>query len=127
MAPGAKFSTNTSALRARSRTSFLPRLDFKSIASDFLLALKLKTLKESRSGSVRIRRPGSPALGFSSLTTSARARPGPRCRRPGLELGQVQDAHALQAFQRLSVGLHQGQLASVTPLPRLNCEEKSLA
>jgi hypothetical protein len=42
MAPGAKFSTNTSALRARSKMSFLPRPDFKSTASDFLLALKLR-------------------------------------------------------------------------------------
>ena len=42
MAPGAKFSTNTSALRARSSTSRLPAADFKSTVSDFLLALKIR-------------------------------------------------------------------------------------
>jgi hypothetical protein len=42
MAPGAKFSTNTSALAARSRTIFLPDADFRSMANDFLLALKIR-------------------------------------------------------------------------------------
>ena len=42
MVPGAMFSIMTSARRAMSLTSARPRSDFKSIVTDFLLALNSK-------------------------------------------------------------------------------------
>src|SRR5207247_6510746 len=72
MAPGAKFSTKTSARRARSLTRASPRSDLRFAVTDFLLALNSKKYQESRPGAPRNDfRPGSPPFGFSTLTTSA--------------------------------------------------------
>src|SRR5215831_4639842 len=72
MAPGAKFSTNTSARRAKSLTSCSPRGVLRLAVIDFLLALKRRKYQESPACPPRNElRPGSPPLGFSTLTTSA--------------------------------------------------------
>ena len=44
---------------------------FRSTVSDFLLALKIEEIERIHVGSSRMLRPGSPAFGFSTLTTSA--------------------------------------------------------
>src|SRR6516162_7966136 len=72
MAPGAKFSTNTSARRAKSLTSCSPRGALRLAVIDFLLALKRRKYQESPALPPRNElRPGSPPCGFSTLTTSA--------------------------------------------------------
>src|SRR5262249_52415908 len=72
MAPGAKFSTHTSAFRNKSLTSASPRSDFRFAVTDFLLALNSRKYQESCPGAPRKDlRPGSPRFGFSTLTTSA--------------------------------------------------------
>src|SRR5215471_14091147 len=72
MAPGAKFSTNTSARRAKSLTSCSPRGVLRLAVIDFLLALKRRKYQESPACPPRNAvRPGSPPPGFSTLTTSA--------------------------------------------------------
>src|SRR3954447_12093289 len=67
------FSTVTSALASSDLTISRPRGDFKSTVSDFLLALNWWKYQGSLSGAPgpARRRPGSPVLGFSILTTSA--------------------------------------------------------
>src|ERR1035437_5029400 len=71
IAPGAKFSMNTSALLAISLTSASPRGDFRLTVIDFLLALNCRKYQESQPGRPAEERPGSPFFGFSTLTTSA--------------------------------------------------------
>src|ERR1700732_325825 len=76
MAPGAKFSTMTSARFAMLLTSSSPRSDLRLTVMDFLLALNNRKYQESwfwplpddwpnKIG------PASPPCGFSTLTTSA--------------------------------------------------------
>src|SRR6476646_9840929 len=71
IAPGAKFSTITSALLARSFTSARPFGSFRLTVIDFLLALNSRKYGSSFSAGPPNARPGSPLFGFSSLTTSA--------------------------------------------------------
>src|SRR6516165_6541512 len=78
MAPGAKFSTMTSARLAMSLTSWSPRSDLRLTVMDFLLALNKRKYQESRFGlwlgpdcRPNKERPASPPSGFSTLTTSA--------------------------------------------------------
>src|SRR6476661_10986133 len=74
MAPGAKFSTMTSARFAMFLTSSSPRSDFKLTVMDFLLALNNRKYQESWSwpdDPCDKKRPASPPSGFSTLTTSA--------------------------------------------------------
>src|SRR3974390_876245 len=71
IAPGAKFSTITSALAARSFTSAKPFGSFRLTVIDFLLALNSRKYGSSLPAGPPSARPGSPPLGFSSLTTSA--------------------------------------------------------
>src|ERR1700730_17821927 len=77
MAPGAKFSTMTSARFAMFLTSLSPRSDFKLTVMDFLLALNNRKYQESweswpwPEGARSEKRPASPPCGFSTLTTSA--------------------------------------------------------
>src|SRR5207245_2928675 len=63
MAPGAKFSTKTSARRARSLTRASPRSDLRFAVTDFLLALNSKKYQESRPGANpgpgSVKQPGS--------------------------------------------------------------------
>ena len=78
MAPGAKFSTMTSARFAMFLTRSSPRSDLRLTVMDFLLALNNRKYQESwfwlslgpdcRPNKVR---PASPPCGFSTLTTSA--------------------------------------------------------
>src|SRR6266852_1284011 len=66
------FSTVTSAFFSRERTIESPRGDLRFNVSDFLLALNWWKYQGSLSGwPGRRRRPGSPVVGFSILTTSA--------------------------------------------------------
>src|SRR3954452_23502786 len=67
------FSTVTSAFASSDLTISRPRGDFKSTVNDFLLALNWWKYQGSLSGAPgpARRRPGSPVLGFSILTTSA--------------------------------------------------------
>src|SRR5262245_21323673 len=66
------FSTVTSAFFSKARTTSSPRGDFRFKVSDFLLALNWWKYHGSLSGwPGRKRRPGSPVVGFSILTTSA--------------------------------------------------------
>src|SRR5215471_524831 len=66
------FSTVTSAFFNRERTISRPRGDLRFNVSDFLLALNWWKYQGSLSGwPGRRRRPGSPVVGFSILTTSA--------------------------------------------------------
>src|ERR1044071_6203949 len=66
------FSMVTSAFFSRARTISSPRGDFRFKVSDFLLALNWWKYQGSLSGwPGRRRRPGSPVVGFSILTTSA--------------------------------------------------------
>src|SRR5215831_4133221 len=66
------FSTVTSAFFSRERTISRPRGDLRFNVSDFLLALNWWKYQGSLSGwPGRRRRPGSPVVGFSILTTSA--------------------------------------------------------
>src|SRR6476661_1863926 len=74
MAPGAKFSTMTSARFAMFLTSSSPRPDFKLTVMDFLLALNNRKYQESwpwPDDPCDKKRPASPPCGFSTLTTSA--------------------------------------------------------
>src|SRR5262250_3817519 len=78
MAPGAKFSTMTSARFTMFLTRSSPRSDLRLTVMDFLLALNNRKYQESwfwlwlgpgcRPNKVR---PASPPCGFSTLTTSA--------------------------------------------------------
>src|SRR5579864_5949262 len=67
------FSTVTSAFFRSSRTISRPRGAFKLRVRDFLLALNWWKYQGSLSGAPgpARRRPGSPVVGFSTLTTSA--------------------------------------------------------
>src|SRR5579863_7405814 len=66
------FSTVTSACVRSSLTISSPRGDFRFSVSDFLLALNWWKYQGSLSGLPGCsRRPGSPVVGFSILTTSA--------------------------------------------------------
>src|SRR5262245_13085894 len=66
------FSTVTSAFFSMERTISRPRGDLRFNVSDFLLALNWWKYQGSLSGwPGRRRRPGSPVVGFSILTTSA--------------------------------------------------------
>src|SRR5215510_9232350 len=66
------FSIVTSAFFSRERTIESPRGDLRFKVSDFLLALNWWKYQGSLSGwPGRRRRPGSPVVGFSILTTSA--------------------------------------------------------
>src|SRR5262249_62369194 len=66
------FSTVTSTFFSSSLTISSPRGDFRLSVSDFLLALNWWKYQGSLSGLPGCsRRPGSPVLGFSILTTSA--------------------------------------------------------
>ena len=94
------FSTVMSAFFNNSLTISSPRGDFRLSVSDFLLALNWWKYHGSLSGwPGRSRRPGSPVFGFSILTHLG-AEPGQRlgAGRPGLELGEVDDAHARQTI-----------------------------
>src|SRR5437879_3801217 len=74
MAPGAKFSTMTSARFARFLTRSSPRSDFRLTVMDFLLALNKRKYQEScpwPDDTPEKKRPASPPCGFSTLTTSA--------------------------------------------------------
>src|SRR6516165_8755845 len=71
MAPGAKFSTITSALVARSLTRARPFGSFRLTVMDFLLALNSRKYGSSLSALPPSALPGSPPPGFSSFTTSA--------------------------------------------------------
>src|ERR1700737_1472745 len=78
MAPGAKFSTMTSARFAMFLTRSSPRSDLRLTVMDFLLALNNRKYQEAGfwlplgPGRRPIRlRPASPPCGFSTLTTSA--------------------------------------------------------
>src|SRR5918997_225112 len=73
--PGAMFSTVTSAFASSDLTISSPRGDFRSIVSDFLLALNWWKYQGSLSGAPgpASRRPGSPVLGFSIWTPAARS------------------------------------------------------
>src|SRR6266849_8578958 len=74
MAPGAKFSTMTSARFAMFLTSSSPRSDFRLTVMDFLLALNNRKYQESwpwPDDPRNKKRPASPPCGFSTLTTSA--------------------------------------------------------
>src|SRR4029450_5435437 len=76
MAPGAKFSTMTSARFAMFLTSSSPRSDFRLTVMDFLLALNNRKYQESwfwpwSGDRPNKERPASPPCGFSTLTTSA--------------------------------------------------------
>src|SRR5712691_989923 len=74
MAPGAKFSTMTSARCAMFLTSSSPRSDFRLTVMDFLLALNNRKYQESwlwPDVPLNKKRPASPPRGFSTLTISA--------------------------------------------------------
>src|SRR6476646_8220421 len=75
MAPGAKFSTMTSARFAMFLTSLSPCSDFRLTVMDFLLALNNRKYQESWPWQLEDarseKRPASPPCGFSTLTTSA--------------------------------------------------------
>src|SRR5207244_2471553 len=78
MAPGAKFSTMTSARFAMFLTRSSPRSDLRLTVMDFLLALNNRKYQESWFGlwlgpdcRPNKERPASPPCGFSTLTTSA--------------------------------------------------------
>src|SRR6516165_754941 len=78
MAPGAKFSTMTSARFAMFLTRSSPRSDLRLTVMDFLLALNNRKYQESRfwlwlgpDCRPNKERPASPPCGFSTLTTSA--------------------------------------------------------
>src|SRR5271166_2610646 len=78
IAPGAKFSTMTSARFAMFLTRSSPRSDLRLTVMDFLLALNNRKYQESWFwfwlGPVcrpNKERPASPPCGFSTLTTSA--------------------------------------------------------
>src|SRR5262249_10415439 len=69
---GAMFRTVTSAFFSRERTISRPRGDLRFNVSDFLLALNWWKYHGSLSGwPGRRRRPGSPVVGFSIVTTLA--------------------------------------------------------
>src|SRR6202040_2216436 len=76
MAPGAKFSTMTSARFTMFLTRSSPRSDLRLTVLDFLLALNNRKYNESRlwlgpDSRPNKDRPASPPCGFSTLTTSA--------------------------------------------------------
>src|SRR5215467_8871071 len=76
MAPGAKFSTMTSARFTMFLTRSSPRSDLRLTVMDFLLALNNRKYQESRfwlwpGCRPNKERPASPPSGFSTLTTSA--------------------------------------------------------
>src|SRR6266498_666767 len=80
MAPGAKFSTMTSARFAMFLTRSSPRSDLRLTVVDFLLALNNRKYQESwfwlwpwpwPDDRPNKERPASPPCGFSTLTTSA--------------------------------------------------------
>src|SRR6184192_1822580 len=78
MAPGAKFSTMTSARFAMFLTRSSPRSDLRLTVMDFLLALNNRQYQESwfwlwlgPDCRPNRERPASPPCGFSTLTTSA--------------------------------------------------------
>src|SRR5262252_633967 len=76
MAPGAKFSTMTSARFAMFLTRSSPRSDLRLTVMDFLLALNNRKYQESwfwlePDCRPNKERPASPPCGFSTLTTSA--------------------------------------------------------
>src|SRR5262245_20602913 len=78
MAPGAKFSTMTSARFTMFLTRSSPRSDLRLTVMDFLLALNNRKYQESRfwlwpgaGCRPNKERPASPPCGFSTLTTSA--------------------------------------------------------
>src|ERR1700756_3919815 len=76
MAPGAKFSTMTSARFTMFLTRSSPRSDLRLTVMDFLLALNNRKYQESwfwlwPDCRPNKERPGSPPCGFSTLTTSA--------------------------------------------------------
>src|SRR6516162_182153 len=78
IAPGAKFSTMTSARFAMFLTRSSPRSDLRLTVMDFLLALNNRKYQESWFGlwlgpdcRPNKERPASPPCGFSTLTTSA--------------------------------------------------------
>src|SRR6516164_4640066 len=76
MAPGAKFSTMTSARFAMFLTRASPRSDLRLTVTDFLLALNNRKYQESwfwpgPDCRPNKERPASPPCGFSTLTTSA--------------------------------------------------------
>src|SRR5215471_9780836 len=80
MAPGAKFSTMTSARFTMFLTRSSPRSDLRLTVMDFLLALNNRKYQESRfwlglglgpDCRPNKERPASPPCGFSTLTTSA--------------------------------------------------------
>src|SRR3974377_716305 len=97
MAPGAKFSTMTSARFAMPLTSSSPR-------SDFRVAVWGRGAPRRAPEQIAA---GSPALGFLHLDDLG-AEPGERLRAGGasLELGQVQDTNAVKTAQRHAVGRH---------------------
>src|SRR5262245_15883579 len=91
MAPGAKFSTMTSARFAMFLTRSSPASDLRLTVMDFLLALNNRKYQESWFGlSLELdcrptkERPGWPPCGVSTLTTSA----------PSQASGSVQDGPA---------------------------------
>src|SRR6266511_5834579 len=78
MAPGAKFSTMTSAHFAMFLTRSSPRSDLRLTVVDFLLALNNRKYQESwfwlwpwPDDRPNKERPASPPCGFSTLTTAA--------------------------------------------------------
>src|SRR5215472_6403196 len=76
MAPGAKFSTMTSARFTMFLTRSSPRSDLRLTVMDFLLALNNRKYQESwfwlePDCRPNKERPASPPCGFSTLTTSA--------------------------------------------------------
>src|SRR5207248_5181262 len=100
------FSTVTSAFLSSSLTISSPRGDFKFSVSDFLLALNWWKYQGSLSGLPGcMRRPGSPVLGFSILTTSA----------PSQARLSVQDGPASNCVK--STTLTPSRQSSSTPMP----------
>ena len=110
MAPGAKFSTMTSARFAMFLTSSSPRSDFRLTVMDFLLALNNRKYQESWSW------PEAPcnreAARFAALRVfhldDLGAEPGERlgAGRAGLELAQVQNTDAGKTAWKRAVGSH---------------------
>ena len=110
MAPGAKFSTMTSARFAMFLTSSSPRSDFRLTVMDFLLALNNRKYQESwpwPDDSVQQEAARFAALRVFHLDDLG-AEPGERlgAGRAGLELGQVQDTDAGKTARKCAVDCH---------------------
>src|SRR6476660_10135195 len=118
IAPGAKFSTITSALLARSFTSARPFGSFRLTVIDFLLALNSRKYGSSLPAGPPSARPGSPPPGFSSLTTSA----------PSQASASVQDGPASNWVRsRILTALRQVCPSDISVAPPLQHDRKATA